>query len=1036
MKTADIFNNLCLKIEQLQSGRTEVDRNIISNTLDGLNSLNYLDSVVKNPTKAVLLVNQLCNYVPPDDGPLIAKCCKFVVNVIKLQNVNIEGRTLTVSVQWGLRALRANDGEVAGDILAALESLARSAAPNTSLIDGVIREVSAFLHHQGTPRERVSLAALECLGACVLALDDRSSSNYRRCADVFCRHLSDATKSLDFEVAEVCLTGLRDVIARHPDYLRDDLGLVLGIAKSYMVFGLKDVGFVEPARLLPSGFSVPEISTTAAREKKGGKVTKQRKHRASVDKKERKLDGQPGAYRPANVSLRHDVDQGARTSDSDVSDCEGGRFANFSRRNAQIRCAALSLLYHAVGRTDKPVMFSYWACLMNGGPHTLTMCILKDPSGKCRIAALNVLLQLLNMAKAYLCHAEYSARGGSFTPYSVALGVTLSDLHRTLNLALSDVSVPVLTQALKCVAALVQSTPYHKMAPGMIAKLARNVRAHVYHKDTSVQVLALIVMGCVLTSEPTIPETLRVVVRGVDSRHTDVGVDGIVVDADAFEFAEFSDDDGDVEEGGTTPWLLKRCLANLEADEQVVPAPVKLESLQVISAMTQNYFAQLTAPHLAAIAAVLAKALADKYGDIRLHAGRTVDFIGQAMQRVDPEPNFGAVERRLQFWEPLLAGPLISLLQDETHANLRAVGCDCLGSVGPLVFNHLPRSRQILCVTVLFACAKDEDGTVKGAAVRALAICVLYPSLRSDPGFVEDTAAVIHQALTDDNLTVKIKASWSLGNLSDALVLNSKSDDGAETLPDVLLLKLLEVGVRCASDNEKIRTNVVRAIGNLLQLVDARLALRADFRGACERALTSLVKNCSSGSNSKVRWNACYALGNALKNRALYDVLDGAACRPTVFATLTDLVVGFKNFKVRINAAVALASPPERAHYGPFYVSVWASMLKALENSQNMDDFSEYKHRDHLIEQLCIGLAHLTVVLTVDDLVALEELLRLYLEVFKGHARRVLDRLVPEKSSELFSASCYLDNLRTTGNLTDAQKRVLKDLLDVFRTEF
>lgn len=71
-----------------------------------------------------------------------------------------------------------------------------------------------------------------------------------------------------------------------------------------------------------------------------------------------------------------------------------------------------------------------------------------------------------------------------------------------------------------------------------------------------------------------------------------------------------------------------------------------------------------------------------------------------------------------------------------------------------------------------------------------------------------------------------------------------------------------------------------------------------------------------------------------------------------VFNTLTELVVNFRNFKVRINAALALASPKTRNLYGQYYIITWKTLLRALENSQYMEDFSEYKHRDHLIEQV------------------------------------------------------------------------------------
>lgn len=65
----------------------------------------------------------------------------------------------------------------------------------------------------------------------------------------------------------------------------------------------------------------------------------------------------------------------------------------------------------------------------------------------------------------------------------------------------------------------------------------------------------------------------------------------------------------------------------------IIPGPVKLESLQVLSAMSRNYFDSLMVPHLNRITKALDLALSDKYTDLRLHAGRAVDFLGQAMNR-------------------------------------------------------------------------------------------------------------------------------------------------------------------------------------------------------------------------------------------------------------------------------------------------------------------------------------------------------------------------------------------------------------------
>lgn len=213
-----------------------------------------------------------------------------------------------------------------------------------------------------------------------------------------------------------------------------------------------------------------------------------------------------------------------------------------------------------------------------------------------------------------------------------------------------------------------------------------------------------------------------------------------------------------------------------------------------------------------------------------------------------------------------------------------------------------------------------------------------------DPGFVIDTAETIYRTIQETNLTVKTKASWALGNLSDALVLNPSE------IPPSLLLKLFQVAIAACDGNDKIKSNVVRALGNFLQIVDAILLNDSRFIETTARATLALISNAASGGYMKVRWNACHSLASVLRNQHLYANKEIAFRR--IFTVLTELVVGFKNFKVRINAAVALSAPRTRIFYGEFYVASWIAFLKALETSQNMEDFSEYKHRDHLVEQV------------------------------------------------------------------------------------
>lgn len=105
---------------------------------------------------------------------------------------------------------------------------------------------------------------------------------------------------------------------------------------------------------------------------------------------------------------------------------------------------------------------------------------------------------------------------------------------------------------------------------------------------------------------------------------------------------------------------------------------------------------------------------------------------------------------------------------------------------------------QLMCITVLLGLTYVEKYLVKTAAVRALGVYILFPCLREvetaalstelkcfvkrltsgkllsfqDVMFVADTANTILAALDDRCANVRTKAAWSLGNLTDTLVVN------------------------------------------------------------------------------------------------------------------------------------------------------------------------------------------------------------------------------------------------------------------------
>jgi len=61
------------------------------------------------------------------------------------------------------------------------------------------------------------------------------------------------------------------------------------------------------------------------------------------------------------------------------------------------------------------------------------------------------------------------------------------ELHHSLCLALAtENSISVITHLLKCLAALIQNTPYHRLEPGLITKLVESVQSYLNHKGNAV----------------------------------------------------------------------------------------------------------------------------------------------------------------------------------------------------------------------------------------------------------------------------------------------------------------------------------------------------------------------------------------------------------------------------------------------------------------------------------------------------------------------------------------------------------------------
>ncbi|KAH9644896.1 hypothetical protein HF086_007984 [Spodoptera exigua] len=593
----------------------------------------------------------------------------------------------------------------------------------------------------------------------------------------------------------------------------------------------------------------------------------------------------------------------ALTSDSDMSDVENSKEVKLIALRSRVRQSASNLLLVLIKVTETRDIFGYWWALLPDSPDpanwsagesakkTLAYCAVTDPIASSRSSVLK-------------------KESSSFIPFSESLGYMIVCLHKVLtNILESERTHAVIIVALKCCAALVQATPYHKMKEGLITQLVMATRKFLVHRAVTLQVGALITMGCVLSVDPKIDEVLKAI------------------------------------------------------EKDTVPSKISTSMSSTKITFTTH----------------------------KVDAEECDDF----EEGYSDDEMFTAAEPLVQSGDDKVEGYYF-------RTWILDICCKNMGWV--LKGNEIMRRLQVLCCTLLIGSCSDEEPTVRAAAVRALAMLVMYRTLREDICFVSDCGENVLRALAEPTTVVRIKAAWALGNLCDALVLNLE-DPECDDIDDTLLIRLLEVSIQCATDNDKVKMSATRGLGNLLRLIkNENLVRNTQLRTLCETAIGKLMD--------------CACKVNNMKNQ--------------VFSSLCSLTRECKNLKVRINAAAALRAPSARAQYAEHYALVWRGVLAAMENAADVDDFNEYKHKDNLIEQLCVTLAHLCCLLTQADLADILDPLVFHYENAKATFTQVCHKLPPENASclKILQAAKYVTVDLTASN--DTQMQALSMLQDIF----
>ncbi|CAN4112972.1 unnamed protein product [Withania somnifera] len=665
---------------------------------------------------------------------------------------------------------------------------------------------------------------------------------------------------------------------------------------------------------------------------------------------------------------------------------------------------------------------SYEATLMN--------CLLFDPFLKARVAAASAIRAMLDAPPSvFLQVAEFkeSAKCGSFMALSSSLGQILMQLHSgTLYLIKRETHSGLLASLFKILMLLVSSTPYSRMPRELLPTVLSSVQARIeegFLSRSDQNILLPTAINCLSAAFSVSPFSAEV----KDMLVAEVSTDSISTRS----------------KSGILSTLFRYC-------EPGVSPSVGFEALQAVKAVAHNYpsvmvlcwekisllvhgvltFSSETRSWrdnvgnsnepigdkvITASIKVLDECLRaisgfkgteDLSSDISLDSPFTSDYV--KLKTISSAPSYGPHDCAVnsdgaeklsgseQWLEALVRH--LPLILHHSSPMVRAASVTCFAGITSTVFFSLPKDKQDFILSSCVKTAKsDEVPNVRSAACRAIGVIACFSHIFQSAEIFDKFISPAVDNSHDSSVSVRITASWALANICDAL-RHHVDVHGFEKFSSVssqFISLLIDCALQLTNDNDKVKANAVRALGNLSRVVrfssqsfsyDRQAdPVIASSRGTlskgspiCEdlresrsprnaplenfKWLEKMVQafiSCVTTGNVKVQWNVCYSLSNLFSNPTLK--LENMVWASSVFSILLLLLRDSSNFKIRIQAAAALAVPATLNDYGRSFFSVLQGVQHVVESlsADEISSPSNLKYRLALEKQLTSTMLHL-----------------------------------------------------------------------------
>jgi hypothetical protein len=630
----------------------------------------------------------------------------------------------------------------------------------------------------------------------------------------------------------------------------------------------------------------------------------------------------------------------------------------------------------------------------------------------------------------------------SFVPMSYSIANLIRQLHSDLNYSLNNFETFSLNQIqlLKCMQCLIKATPYQKLKPGLVYKLISNLHLQLTLKskknNENSSIVINEILNClllILTNHHQLAEVHLALISNSNKNQQDAASKAstnttkdeldnlsekleqistvfkapVITQSRVTYFYtnesknlnnSHSFNESLTASGQMTPlfndligqddtnksWLVNYCLKYYTLINSNDHKLVCLDLLQIIC---KKYFDLLRRDLFFDDITQLILNNIDLMNDteqIQMKTLKLLEELARCLATIELRTMTNIdLNDCCKFWSSLLNSKLIPhILCNEQQYVLSSCACDCLAGIGASIFELLPFQKRIYCLTNLLHLTKSNSSLIRSSSVRALGVYVTFTSLKEDQNFLNDLSQCLYTLLNNDtNNLVRQKAAWSLSNLSEVLVEN-QDKLGKAFMDDFNLtiwFRLLEISSNtCAKESDKLKTYLVRTIGNLIRYItrfdSETIGKELKDLKRVEKVITKSIEalcSCRNVKMLKVKWNLSHSIGVAIHSFSTWQLQASNTNWLIMFYdTLLDLFTQSTNFKVRINACIALMSVNladktsciyMNHHLNgineSIYIRLWISLIDAFykinnENITQIDATNELQHKTTLLHQV------------------------------------------------------------------------------------